>query len=365
MNQVALMYLHYGDNPLVCTCGDKPLLLAREGEAMKSSTEKAHIVHAEYDTVFLHEHDVDQPDMRRLYENAKRDQWNASRDIDWGKSVDLEQGFVADELIDIYDSVLWHKMDSKERAEMNRLFSGWRLSQLFHGEHAAVLVCSQLVEVLPDADSKFFMASQVMDEARHTEFFHRYLSDRVGVVYPQSDVGRELFDFILEDPRWYIKTIGLQLVGETFAVALFKMLAETAKDELLRYGCNLILRDESRHMGFGMLSLPEQIKQMDAKERQEIEDFTVYFLRNTLTGGFPREAYLDMGFTDAQTNEIRQLRRERAQASDYTLFRQLFKKEMHSTLVNNLHRCGVLSDTMRQRLEEELRVNVAEHLLMN
>ena len=32
------------------------------------------------------------------------------------------------------------------------------------------------------------------------------------------------------------------------------------------------------------------------------------------------------------------------------------------TLVNNLHRCGILSDTMRGKLEEELRVNVAEHL---
>ena len=140
------------------------------------------------------------------------------------------------------------------------------------------------------------------------------------------------------------------------------MLAETGKDQLLRYGCSLILRDESRHMGFGMLSLPDLVEQMDARERQEVEDFTVYFLRNTLTGGFPKEAYLDMGFTNVEIDRIRHLRRERAQSSDYTLFRQLFKREIHSTLVNNLHRCGILSDTMKGRLEEELRVNVAEHL---
>ena len=53
---------------------------------------------------------------------------------------------------------------------------------------------------------------------------------------------------------------------------------------------------------------------------------------------------------------------ERAQNSGFVLFRQLFKREMHSTMVNNLHRCGVLSENMRRRLEEELRVNVAEHL---
>ena len=322
----------------------------------------SHLVHTEYDTVFLHEHDVAQADLRRLYENAKRDQWNVSGDIDWSKPVDLDQGFMTDRLIDIYDTEYWHSMNAKEHAQMNRLFSGWRLSQIFHAEHGAALVCSQLVNILPDADSKFFMATQVMDETRHTEFFHRYLTERVGIIYPQSETGEDLFNFILTDPRWYIKTIGLQLVGETFAISLFKMLAETGKDEPLRYGSSLILRDESRHMGFGMLSIPDLVKQMDTKEREEVEDFTVYFLRNTLTGGFPKEAYQDMGFTNAQIDRIRQLRRERAQNSDYTLHRELFKRELHSSLVNNLYRCGVLSTTMREKLEKDLRVDVATHL---
>ena len=329
---------------------------------MVTLTDSSHVVHSEYDVVYLHDHEVQKEDMHRLYENAKRDQWNAATYIAWDKPVDLEQGFVADELIDIYDSPFWHKMNAAERQEMNRLFSAWRLSQLLHGEHAAVLVCSQLANVLPDADTKFFMSTQVMDEARHTEFFQRYLHGRVGTVYEQSEVGRELFDYILGDPRWYIKVIGLQLVGETFAVALFKMLAETAKDDLLREGCKLILRDESRHMGFGMLSLPELVQQLSPKEREEMEDFTIHFLRNTLTGGFPREAYLDMGFNNHQIDEIRQMRRDKARNSDFVLFRQHFKREMHNTLVNNLFKCGVLSEGVRGRLENELRVDVAGNL---
>ena len=320
------------------------------------------VIRTENDSIYLRYHDVEAPDLHRLYENAKRDQWNATTDIDWEQPVNLDEGFVADELIDIYSSSFWNKMNSKEKAEMNRLFSAWRLSQLFHGEHGAVLVCGQLANVLPDADTKFFMATQAMDEARHNEFFQRYLTERVGQTYEQSDTGRELFDFILADPRWYIKTIGLQLIGETFAVALFKMLADTAKDQLLREGCKLILRDEARHMGFGMLSLPEQVAQMSAQEVEELEEFTVYFLRNTLTGGFPKEAYLDMGFNKIEIQEIRDLRKQKAQGNDFTMFRQLFKRDMHHTLVNNLYRCGILSENMKGRLEEDLRVNVAEHL---
>ena len=147
---------------------------------MVSAPEGSRVVHTEYESIFLRNHDVEAPDLHRLYENAKRDQWNASYDIEWGEDVDLEQGFIADELIDIYGSSFWNKMNSKEKAEMNRLFSAWRLSQLMHGEHGAVLVCGQLANVLPSADTKFFMSTQVMDEARHNEFFQRYLTERVG-----------------------------------------------------------------------------------------------------------------------------------------------------------------------------------------
>ncbi len=40
--------------------------------------DSSHVVHSEYDVVYLHDHEVQKEDMRRLYENAKRDQWNAA-----------------------------------------------------------------------------------------------------------------------------------------------------------------------------------------------------------------------------------------------------------------------------------------------
>ena len=53
-----------------------------------------------FDTCFQRSYAVEAPDMRRLYENAKRDQWNASTDVDWATDVDLERGIFADELVD-------------------------------------------------------------------------------------------------------------------------------------------------------------------------------------------------------------------------------------------------------------------------
>ena len=55
----------------------------------------------------------------------------------------------------------------------------WMVSQFLHGEQGALVVAARLVEVVPDLDSKFYAASQAVDEARHVEAFSRYLREKV------------------------------------------------------------------------------------------------------------------------------------------------------------------------------------------
>jgi hypothetical protein len=319
---------------------------------MTLATDAAHSVPSRFDTVFQHEYPVDHPELRRLYENAKRDQWNVSRDIDWTTPVDLDQGVLADELIDIYGTPYWDRLSTKDKAELNRRFTAWRLSLLLHGEHGAMLVCSQLVETVQGTDAKFFQATQVVDEARHTEVLNRYMAEKLGgLYYPLAGNVRELFDTLLGDSRWTVKTIGLQLVAETFAVALFKMIGETAKDPLFKKICQYILQDESRHMGFGMLSLPGVIAALSEKERIELEDFTHWALVRTLTGLFPSEVYRDMGFSGAEIQTIQTLRRGRAAGNDNTVFRTTFKRDLHTTLLQNLSRVGLLTNRIAPKLE--------------
>ena len=319
---------------------------------MTPAAAAAHAIPARFDTVFQHEYPVDHPDLRRLYENAKRDQWNVSKDIDWTRSVDLDEGVLADELIDIYGTPYWDRLGKKDRAELNRRFTAFRMSLLLHGEHGAMLVCSQLVETVQGTDAKFFQATQVVDEARHNEVLNRYMAEKLdGLYYPLAGNVRELFDTLLGDSRWTVKTIGLQLVAETFAVALFKMLGETAKDTLFRDICRLILQDESRHMGFGMLSLPAVIAGLSEKERIELEDFTHWALVRTLTGLFPEQVYRDMGFSTAEVKEIQTMRRVRAGGNDNILFRTTFKRDLHTSLLQNLQRVGLLTDRIAPKLE--------------
>src|SRR6267378_2009149 len=196
-----------------------------------------------------------------------------------------------------------------------------------------MLVCSQLVETVSGPDAKYFVATQVVDEARHTEVIDRYLRDKLGgLTYPMPQNERELFDTILSDSRWYVKTIALQLVAETFAVSLF-----------------------------GMLSLPSTIAQLSESERREVEEFTCWSLGKVLTGLFPTEVYQEMGFSPAEINEIQHVRKARAVGGESSFFRQTFKKDLHGTLVQNLARIGVLTDRVRPKLES-LGIRVPAHI---
>lgn len=187
----------------------------------------ARVIASPLATTFEYDYAASDLEIRRLYENAKRDQWNASRDLAWDTPGSDDGRVIADELIDIHGSPLWERLGENERVVLNRRVAAWRLSVLLYGEQGALLACSQLVDIVDGTDRKFFQATQVVDEARHNEVLARYLADRLdGLTYPMPANERDLFDSILGESRWYLKTIALQLVAETFAVSLFRMMAE-------------------------------------------------------------------------------------------------------------------------------------------
>ena len=317
---------------------------------MSSMQPHTHTINATVPAVFTYDLESKDQDMRGLYEKAKRDQWNASRDIEWSQELNPDSGILPDGLIDIYGTKYWERLSPAQRTELNRHFSAWRISQLMYGEEFAMLVCSQLVNIVPNIDAKFFMSTQVVDEARHSEVLTRYLLEKVGVTYPLTSSLRNLFSRILELPQWYLKTVGTQLVAETLAVSLFRMLEQHSQDPLISSICKRILADESRHMGFGMLSLPDQVGELSEPERREVEDFACEAAAGLLGGQFPREAYETVGFNRTEIEDIQKMRHEVAQKNEYVFFRKFFKKDFHASLWNNLARVGLMSERAIARL---------------
>jgi rubrerythrin len=314
--------------------------------------EQGHAIDSRNSVYFRHFYDDEHTDMRHLYEQAKLNQWNAATDIDWTKKLEGDGGLIADDLVDIHGTRYWDALSERDRVELNHRIARWRLSILVQGEHGALLVCSQIVEIVQGQDAKLFQATQVADEARHNEVLQRYLDLRLdGKAYEMAGNTREIFDELLGPSTWYRKTVGLQLIAETFAVSLFRMLAESSKDVVLRDVCKRIVQDEARHMGFGMLSLPSVVRDATDAERRDMEDFAVWALNKTLTGLFPLPVFQELGYTKADLEEIKQLRRQRAAGGEETAFRKFFRRDLHAGLVRNLNKVGLLSKRIVPDLE--------------
>jgi hypothetical protein len=96
--------------------------------------------------------------------------------------------------------------------------------------------------------------------------------------------------------------------------------------------------------------LPAIVEGASEAERHEMEDFTCLSIEKILTGFFPLEAYQDVGFSPAQIAEVRTHRRQVAAQNDYAVYRKFFRRDMHSSMVNNLVRIGLLTDRVRPRL---------------
>src|SRR5215831_16569598 len=94
----------------------------------RPSMEHRRRIPSSFDTVFEFDYSVQAEDMRSLYEKAKRDQWNASRDIDWNAPATGDGRVLSDELIDIYGSPIWERLSERERVDLNRRIAAWRLS---------------------------------------------------------------------------------------------------------------------------------------------------------------------------------------------------------------------------------------------
>src|SRR3954454_20889071 len=71
--------------------------------------------------------------LRDLYDKAVRAQWISDDVLPWQTNVDLEKPFGPDQLMPLWGSDLYNKMDQKEKHRLNIETFSWTLSQFLHG----------------------------------------------------------------------------------------------------------------------------------------------------------------------------------------------------------------------------------------
>lgn len=166
------------------------------------------------------------------------------------------------------------------RTELQRTFT-----LFFLGEQAVTDTLSPLVHAAPDEDSRNFLSTQLVDEARHSIFFSRFFSEVVGIeggihaaleqLRDRTVHGyRELFDTELVQATEAVREAPSDYAAWVRGVATYHlviegMLALTGQRYLLGIvremgilpgfyaGFTAVARDESRHVNFGVRALME------------------------------------------------------------------------------------------------------------
>jgi hypothetical protein len=287
------------------------------------------------------------PELARLYEVAKGAQWNGSTDLDWSCDVDpvsperrlLPESFLPFASLDAY-----RRLAPAEKLAHAHALAAWLLSQFLHGEQGALFAAAQVTQAVPWLDAKLYGSTQVVDEGRHVEVFHRYVAEKLGRLYEIDDNLYVVVDALMTDGRWDLKFLGMQIMIEGLALGAFGMLRQLTAEPLLQSLLKAVITDEARHVHYGVVALERFYRELSEGERREREDWALevaLLLRNR----FLAHELHDELYAHAVS------RAEWDRTVLAAPMMGLFRATMFRRIVPNLKRIGLLSARVRPKYQ--------------
>ena len=294
----------------------------------------------------------ERPALNRLYEKAKTSMWNGETDLDWSIEVDQEAVVMANQggstgLSQAMDmtGTPFEKWGDKEWLQVGVESQNWMLSQFMHGEQGALLCTAKIVETVPWIDAKYYAATQVMDEARHVEVFAKYLDTKLSGHYPLNAHLGLLLDDIIEDSRWDMTYLGMQIMVEGLALAAFGFIHQMTTEPLLKKLLRYVMSDEARHVAFGVLSLKEYYAELSDAEMKERQEFAFEAAVRM------RDRFLQQEVWDRMGLDVKEVLPLVMAAPE----RQMFQSMLFAKIVPNCKKLGLLDRNdgwLRQKFTE-------------
>ena len=196
-------------------------------------------------------------------------------------------------------------------------------SVLLWGELAAWSISADLALKLEDTPAKMAASSQVFDEARHFYVLREYLW-RAGIdVQKLGGWSRRLLVELLETDNLLYKVVGMQLLVESTAVVMFRSIADANLEPVLTDLLYYFERDEARHVGLGVLTLPDVLAGLSEAEAARLWWFqTKMNFEMIFSGVTMAQAFATLGVDQAAMNLqgfryhaeiLRRMKKERGQ----------------------------------------------------
>ncbi|MFW5926010.1 MAG: ferritin-like domain-containing protein [Myxococcota bacterium] len=186
--------------------------------------------------------------LRRIYANAGRDLWDGPTLF---REAMAKHGGI--------------QLERDKREALSHI-----LTMLMWGELAAWIISAQLAERLDDPDARMAASSQVFDEARHFYTLRDYVAALHVPVPPLDPYFATAARTLLDEDDLNLKLMAMQLLAEGSAQTIFDFLADAQVEPVLSELLPYIERDEARHVGLGIMHLPERLARIDLREGRRI-----------------------------------------------------------------------------------------------
>lgn len=168
---------------------------------------------------------------RQLYVNGTARQWDPATQVHWDDPFSLPA--------EIEEAVVQV------------------MTYLVENEYAALQIPAKFIARLHPHYREVMqvLAIQVADEARHVEVFTRRATLRSEEAGVSGADGRASLQTLLDEPDFSLAAFLLSVLGEGSFLDLLAFIARHAPDRVTREVASLSLRDERRHVAFGMAHL--------------------------------------------------------------------------------------------------------------
>jgi hypothetical protein len=265
---------------------------------------------------------TEQIDYADLYARWERGNWSATE-------IDFSQ-----------DRIDWHERFTPEQ----RRGAMWLYTLFFHGEDSVADNLSPYIDAVPLEEQKYFLATQQVDEARHSVFFHRFMHEVVGLgdgtlgsglraTAPELTWGHRMTfarldrmaDELRRDrsPRKLAAAVALyHVVVEGTLAQPGQHMIETSLERMdlmpgFREGIRNVSVDEQRHIAFGVRLLAD----LYGADPQGTQDAIVDIIREVLpwTLSVPIPPGWDASYTESFGFSLEDLYEEGARANEARL----------------------------------------------
>ncbi|MCX4242107.1 ferritin-like domain-containing protein [Paraliomyxa miuraensis] len=313
-------------------------LLLKKGKRDRTAQMPAH-----HQAHFDWDYERNRPELAKLYDAAKRDQWDGATALPWSTEVDPfdeSRELMPEHTLPLAELPSYRSLPRRRQAEQRADLTSWLLSQFLHGEQGALFAACQVTEAVQWMDGKLYGSTQVVDEGRHVEVFHRYLAEKLGKVYPINDNLYTIIDALMTDGRWDLKFLGMQIMIEGLALGAFGTMRQSTREPLLKELLQYVITDEARHVTFGVVALRDYYAALPEHERRDREDWA-YEISVLLRNRFLAHEFYEEHYAHCMS------RREWNAAVLRSEFMGRFRNTLFRRLIPNLKRIHLLSDRIR------------------